>query len=101
MSHHDPVPPPAEATSAASRLFDLRMIIAVLFVIYGTVLVIMAFVDTSDAEIDSAGGINLNLWAGIGMLLVSALFGLWVWLRPLKIPTAEELAEAPAGPPGH
>jgi uncharacterized sodium:solute symporter family permease YidK len=104
MSHHDPVPPPAEAdaTSAASRLFDLRMIIAVLFLIYGVVLVIMGFVDTSDDEIAAAGGINLNLWAGVGMLVVAALFGLWVWLRPLKLPTAEEIAESPAsGPPAH
>jgi hypothetical protein len=101
MSKHDPVPPPAEATSAASRLFDLRMIIALLFVIYGAVLLVMGFVDTSDADIDRAGGINLNIWAGIGMLLVSGLFALWVWLRPLKLPTAEELAEAPSGPPGH
>jgi hypothetical protein len=98
---HEFVPPPAEATDAASRLFDLRMIIAILFVIYGVVLVIMGFVDTSDEEIDKAGGINLNLWAGLFMLVVSGLFGLWVWLRPLKLPTPEEIEAAPSGPPGH
>jgi len=90
------------AESAASRLFDLRMVIAVLFTIYGVVLVIMGFTSTTDEDIARAGGINLNLWAGVGMLVVAALFGTWVLLRPLKLPTAEELAAAPdAGPAAH
>ena len=90
------------ADSAASRLFDLRMVIAVLFTIYGVVLVIMGFTSTSDADVERAGDINLNLWAGVGMLVVAALFGTWVLLRPLRLPTAEELASAPdAGPPAH
>lgn len=90
------------AESAASRLFDLRMVIAVLFVIYGAVLVVMGFTSTSDADVERAGDINLNLWAGVGMLVVAALFGAWVLLRPLRLPTAEELEAAPdAGPPAH
>jgi uncharacterized sodium:solute symporter family permease YidK len=90
------------AGSAASRLFDLRMVIAVLFVIYGVVLVIMGFTSTSDADVARAGDINLNLWSGVGMLVVAALFGTWVVLRPLRLPTAEELEAAPdTGPPAH
>jgi len=90
------------ADSAASRLFDLRMVIAVLFTIYGIVLVILGFTSTTDADIARAGDINLNLWAGVGMLVVAALFGTWVLLRPLRLPTAEELEAAPdAGRPAH
>jgi len=90
------------ASGTASRLFDLRMIIAVLFTIYGVVLTIMGFTSTSDTDIDRAGNINLNLWSGISMLIVAALFGLWVWLRPLKLPTPEEIEASPAsGPPAH
>ena len=83
------------ASSAASRLFDLRMVIAVLFAIYGVVLTIMGFTSTSDEDIERAGGINLNLWSGVAMLVVAALFGTWVLLRPLQLPTEQELAAAP------
>jgi drug/metabolite transporter (DMT)-like permease len=101
MTHHDPVAEAERTSVTASRLFDLRMIIAVLFVIYGVVLVIMGFTSTSDEDIARAGDINLNLWAGVGMLVTAALFGVWVWLRPLKLPTPEEIEASPAGPPGH
>jgi len=101
MSDRDPVAEAERTSATASRLFDLSMIIAVLFVIYGVVLVIMGFTSTSDEDIERAGGINLNLWAGVGMLVVAALFGVWVWLRPLKLPTPEEIEASPAGPPGH
>ena len=39
------------ADSAASRLFDLRTVIAVLFAIYGVVVTIMGFTSTSDDDI--------------------------------------------------
>jgi xanthine/uracil/vitamin C permease (AzgA family) len=85
----------------ASRLFDLRMIIAILFWIYGVVLTIMGL-STTEQDLERAGGVDLNLWGGISMLILAALFTLWVWLRPLKLPTPEEQAAAAAdGPPAH
>ena len=33
-----------------------------------------------------AGGIDINLWSGIVMIVVAALFALWAWLRPLVPP---------------
>jgi hypothetical protein len=39
--------------------------------------------------------VNINLWAGIGMLVVAALFVLWAWWRPLRVPAPEE-GEQPA-----
>ena len=92
----------AEATSAAARLFDLRTVIAVLFAIYGVVVTVMGVVATDDEDIARAGDINLNLWSGLGMLVLAGLFFLWVFLRPLKLPTEDELADtAKDGPPAH
>jgi hypothetical protein len=74
----------------AANLFDLRRIIGGLFGIYGVILVILGL-GASDAEIDKAAGWNLNLWVGVAMLVVAALFLLWAFARPLS----EELDEQP------
>ena len=89
--------------SAAANLFDLRTIIAVLFLVYGLVLLIMGLVSTDEADRMKTGGSNINLDMGIGMLVVAVLFGVWVLMRPLKPPTPEQLAEAAADdrPAGH
>jgi hypothetical protein len=83
----------------AATLFDVRRIIAGLLGLYGALLVVLGLFD-SDAEIDKAQGVHINLWAGIGMLVVAALFAAWAIWRPL----GEELREAgedePGGPPG-
>jgi hypothetical protein len=71
--------------SAASQLFDLRTVIAVLFGVYGIVLTVMGLF-TGEAELAKAGGININLWSGIGMILAAAFFLIWVRLRPLVPP---------------
>jgi hypothetical protein len=84
--------PSASAKPRASRaasLFDLRWIIALLFGIYGIVVTVMGVAFTSQAELDKAGGINANLWTGIPMLVVAALFALWAQLRPVQIPPAD------------
>ena len=73
----------AISESAASQLFDLRTVIAVLFGVYGIILTVMGLFFTGDAELAKAGGIDINLWSGIVMLVVAALFLLWARLRPL------------------
>ena len=80
MSEHKETHP-----SAASQLFDLRTVIAVLFGVYGIVLTVMGLF-TGEAELAKAGGININLWSGIGMILAAAFFLVWVRLRPLVPP---------------
>jgi hypothetical protein len=72
--------------SASRRLFDLRWLIAGLFVLYGVVLIVLGLLD-SDAEVHKAAGIRINLWTGLGMLILGLLFALWARLRPL---TAEK-----------
>ena len=80
---------------AAANLFDLRRIIGGLFALYGVVLIVVGLTD-SQKEINRAAGVHINLWAGIGMLVLGILFLIWAFSRPL----GEELQEAEAGEGG-
>ena len=73
----------AAPKSAASRLFDIRVLIGGLFTLYGVLLTIYGFF-TSPAELAKAADININLWLGLGMLVLGLLFLLWVRLAPLQ-----------------
>ena len=66
----------------AANLFDLRRIIGGLFVAWGILLTILGITE-SDAEIEKAAGLNINLYAGLGMLVVGIVFLLWAFTRPL------------------
>jgi hypothetical protein len=66
----------------AANLFDLRRIIGGVFVVWGVLLTVLGLFD-SDAEIDKAAGVNINLYAGIGMLVFGLLFLAWALTRPL------------------
>ena len=81
----DELRPRDAPASAASKLFDLRVLIGGLFTLYGVLLVIYSFF-TTPAEVEKAAGININLWLGLGMLVLGLLFLLWVKLSPLKPP---------------
>src|SRR4051812_11172631 len=83
--------------SGTSKLFDLRYLIGGLMAVYGVVLIIVGLFD-SQAEVDKAAGIRINLWMGLGMLVLGLLFLLWARTRPLKIegPSALEQAERAA-----
>jgi hypothetical protein len=89
-----------EAPSAASQLFDLRTIIAILFTFYGVILTIMGLFFETPADIAKAGGLNINLWSGIVMVIVAALFFLWARLRPLR-PPSTPAAPSDDRPPMH
>ena len=73
----------------AANLFDLRRIIGGVFTAWGVLLIILGLFDSQE-EIDKAAGLNINLYAGIGMLIVGLLFLLWAFTRPL----GQELAES-------
>jgi hypothetical protein len=79
--------------SAAAKLFDIRLLIGALFVLYGLMLGIAGFF-TSDKAKAKAAGININLWLGLGMLVLGGLFLVWRMLRPLRVdPNAESAAD--------
>ncbi len=66
----------------AADLFDLRRIIAGLFIVYGIILTITGLLD-SKAEVAKAAGLRINLIAGLGMLALGIFFVAWALLRPL------------------
>ncbi|MFI1679195.1 MULTISPECIES: hypothetical protein [unclassified Streptomyces] len=78
-------------SATAARLFDIRRIIGGLFVVYG-IIVTIAGITASDADLKKAEDININLWTGLGMLALGLFFLGWLWLRPSVAP-AEEPAD--------
>ena len=79
--------------SRRAAAFDIRLVIALLMGVYGIVLTVLGIGFTTDEEITRSAGVNINLWAGLGMVVVAALFSLWTWLRPLRVPEPDEPAE--------
>ncbi|TDE12973.1 hypothetical protein [Jiangella asiatica] len=78
-------PPDSAARPRRAGLFDIRVVIAGLFGIFGLVLLAMGLFATSDADLDKADGINVNLWTGVGLLIAAAIFAAWTWLRPVVV----------------
>jgi hypothetical membrane protein len=86
-----------EKVSAAARLFDVRRVIGGLFVVYGVIVTLLGIFD-SQAEIDKAQGVRINLWMGLGMLVLGLLMLLWLRLNPTKAPdlsAAEHAGDRP------
>jgi glucose uptake protein GlcU len=73
--------------------FDVRLIIALLLGIYGLVLTILGLFFVSDEDVHKSADVNVNLWTGIAMLVVGALFVLWARVRPLRVPTGDTTSE--------
>jgi hypothetical protein len=87
-------------STARTSAFDIRLIIALLTGVYGLVITVLGLFFTTDEEIDKSAGVNINLWAGLGLLVVCVLFVLWARLRPLRVPAQQETTQetAPEGP---
>ena len=73
-----------EEGGAVRNLFDLRMIIGGLFLVYGVYLTIRGIMD-SNAAVQQAAGVRINLWTGLCALVMGGAFVLWAMLRPLTI----------------
>ncbi|SEO53537.1 hypothetical protein [Amycolatopsis saalfeldensis] len=79
--------------------FDIRLIIALLTGVYGVVLTVMGAAFTTQADLDKAAGVNINLWAGIGLLVFTAIFVTWALVRPIVVPVGPPQGENVAEPP--
>jgi hypothetical protein len=78
-------------------LFDIRFIIGSLIGLYGLIILITGLF-TSDKQIDKSDGLNINLYAGIGMLVVGIAFAAWAMIRPIVVPAdpaGDEAADRP------
>ena len=82
-------------SARAANLFDVRRFIGALFVLYGLILLVLGL-GASDADVEKAAGVNVNLWVGLAMLIIGALFLAWAFSRPL----GDQLAEAESEPAG-
>ena len=76
-----------------ASLFDRRSVIGLLFVVYGLVLTVLGLVGASAEDLAKAGGIALNLWGGLVMLVVGLGFFTWVWLKPPPPPQPHDMEE--------
>ena len=69
-------------------IFDIRNIIGALLGIYGVALLLAGiFADTAP---EKTGGVNANLWTGLGLAAASAIFLVWARLRPTVVPDEVE-----------
>ncbi|MFG2431539.1 hypothetical protein [Streptomyces sp. NPDC048590] len=89
---HNAVSELERKSATAARLFDIRRIIGGLFVVYG-VIVTIAGISPSDADLKKAEGVHINLWTGLAMLALGLFFLIWMKLRPAQAP-----AEVPGTP---
>jgi hypothetical protein len=71
------------AAARIANLFDIRRIVAGVFAVYGFVLLMVGLFGAHHIKV-KASGININLWTGLGMLVVAALMLTWALLRPVR-----------------
>ena len=71
------------AGGTSSKLFDLRFLIGGLFTLYGLMVGGAGLFDSA-ADLRKSDGMRINLWTGLGMLVLGLLFLLWAFLRPVQ-----------------
>ncbi|GAB3027790.1 hypothetical protein GCM10011376_16980 [Nocardioides flavus (ex Wang et al. 2016)] len=64
--------------------FDVRNIIGALMGVYGVILVLAGLLGEHEPE--KTGGVNANLWTGLALLAVAAVFFGWARWRPIVVP---------------
>lgn len=73
-----------------ARLLDLRSYLAGLFLIFGVV-VTVAGLTATPAQLVKSSGMNLSLWTGLALLLLGAVFLVWLLRAP---PLIDERVDA-------
>lgn len=73
-----------EQTKTAGA-FDVRNFIGALLAIFGIILTIAGIVGFTPDEAERTGGVDANLWTGIGLIIAAAVFLIWAKLRPIRI----------------
>ncbi|MFA7265407.1 MAG: hypothetical protein WC054_03755 [Candidatus Nanopelagicales bacterium] len=88
MADDSPVESPEDLppmTMAQARMLDLRTYICALFAIFGVTVTILGFFATP-AELEKAAGMNINLYAGLSMVALSVVMGVWAIVVPPELP---------------
>ncbi|MFC2641204.1 MAG: hypothetical protein ACFN04_06535 [Propionibacterium acidifaciens] len=84
----------AQTHRHSAGLFDVRNVIGGLMGLYGVIITLMGCF--ADKALDKTGGVNANLWGGIALLVVGAVFLTWARLRPTYVPEQADDAAAKA-----
>ena len=71
-------------------LTDIRAVITGALGLIGLYLVVCSVLFNSADEMDKTGGINANLWAGLGLLAIAAGMGPWWWIKPTPSGSEQE-----------
>jgi hypothetical protein len=66
-------------------LFDIRTFIAALLGFDGVVILLMGLFGDQSTSVDQSPPININLYAGIGLIVTAVFFESWKRLRPVKV----------------
>jgi hypothetical protein len=80
--HHSVAEVLREKPALSAILFDLRSVIGLLFVVYGLVLTILGIIGESPEDLAKSGGLALNLWTGLAMLIIGIAFYVWAFTKP-------------------
>jgi hypothetical protein len=75
-------------TMRQARMLDLRIYISALFLIFGTTVTVLG-ISPSQAQLERAAGVNINLWAGLAMLGLALAMGTWAFVSPPELPDTD------------
>jgi hypothetical protein len=84
--------PGEQGTDFLAKLFDIRSFTGALFLIFGVIVTIVGLT-ASDADIQKSAGLNLALILGLVMLVMGAIFIVWLLLRPPQVLHSHEVTE--------
>ncbi|MEU4419913.1 hypothetical protein AB0F81_04755 [Actinoplanes sp. NPDC024001] len=84
--------PGEQSTDFLAKLFDIRSFTGTLFLIFGVIVTVVGLT-ASDADIAKSAGLNLALILGLIMLLMGAIFIVWLLLRPPQLLHSHEVTE--------
>lgn len=80
--------------------FDIRTFIAALIGLFGVILVLAGLFGPEQTADSRTDGSSVNLWVGIGLLVLAAVLQGWAMLRPTVVDTVPESAEGTRSEPG-
>ncbi len=73
------------AQNKTAGLFDIRTFIAALLGFDGLVILLMGLFGDQSTSASQEPPININLWAGLGLIVAAVIFETWKRLRPVKV----------------
>lgn len=74
--------PSENQTEPKAQMTDIRFIIAAALGLIGIFLIICSFIFNGPDGMAKTGGLNANLWSGLGLSAVALIMGLWWRIRP-------------------